>query len=229
MFKDKVKFIDLTHTITPSIPTWGGECGFVVNTVADYAQGCRVQHFNMCAGLGTHMDAPAHFIPNADDIAAIPLERLIVPVHVINISHKCSSDYFATPGDMIEYENNYGTISESSLVIFYSGWDKYWDDQTKYRNMDENGVMHFPGILPTTASLLVERNIAGIAIDTLSPDGSNYQFPVHQILLGNDKYIIENIARAKSLPVSGAHAIALPLKIAQGTESAIRIVGVISQ
>ncbi len=76
-------------------------------------------------------------------------------------------------------------------------------------------------------SLLIERNVAGIGIDTLSPDGTNEGFPVHERILGAKKYIIENAANLGRMPPQGAFAIAFPLKMENATESAIRLAGLI--
>lgn len=69
----------------------------------------------------------------------------------------------------------------------------------------------------------------GLGIDTLSPDTRDSGFPVHQLVLGAGKYIIENIANAKKLPTTGCCIIALPIKIQHGTESPIRLVGIRSK
>ena len=54
--------------------------------------------------------------------------------------------------------------------------------------------MHFPAFSAASAELLLKRNVAGIAIDTLSPDCLDPDFTVHTLILGAGKYIIENIA-----------------------------------
>jgi len=220
--------IDLTHELHSSIPSWNEGCGFKSAQVLDYAQGCRTHQFEMRAGCGTHIDAPIHFIPNAADVAAIPLEKLVVSAFVINIAEKAHADYFVTPDDIINFENKHGNITEDSLVIFHTGWSTHWNNPEQYRNVDKNNMMHFPGISELAAKLLLERNIAGIAIDTLSPDGSNLQFPVHHVLLGAEKYIIENITNAHLLPPVGATVIALPPKIQSATEAPLRVIGILS-
>lgn len=223
------KIIDLTHTLNSSSPNWEGNCGFRSSYLADYSEhGYRVNEYTMRGGIGTHIDAPSHFIPNSLDIASLSLESLIVPAHVINVANKSHADYMVTPTDVSDYEKQCGVISKNSLVIFYTGWDKYINDITKYRNVDSEGIMHFPGILESTADILLKRNVAGIAIDTISPEtGSDPYFPIHKLLLGAEKYIIENIANASLLPATGAYVFSLPLKIEGGTEVASRVIGII--
>lgn len=223
----RYKAIDLTQTINPSIPTWEGNCGFQSHLIMDYPQGYRLQRFEMHAGIGTHMDAPAHFVAGGVDIASLPLENLMVAAHVINVADNCHSDLIIMPDAITAYENKYGQITANSLVIFYSGWSRYWHDAEKYRNVDATGIPRFPQVALSTAEELLKRNIVGIAVDTLSPECTDSKFSLHHLLLGADKYIIENIANANLLPESGAYVIALPLKIAGGTEAAARVVGLV--
>ena len=221
----KFKLIDLTHTLNASAPTWSGDCGFAHRVIVDYAEACRVQSIKMNAGTGTHIDAPSHFIPGAQHVADIPLETLIVPVHVIDVSAKAHADYYITYEDIQVFEKQFGKIESNSLVIGYTGWDRYWHDAKKFRNPDASGQMHFPGFAPESAELLLERNIAGLGIDSLSPDCLDLTFPVHYAILGAGKYIVENFANCKLLPPTGAYAIVLPIKTEDGTEAVVRAVG----
>lgn len=223
------QFIDLTHTLNPHVPTWNGSCGFEQSIKMDYEQGCRVQAVKMHAGVGTHMDAPSHFIPGGKSISDIPIENLIVPACVIDVSMQASENYMVSEKDLSSYEKTFTKIPKNSLVIFYTGWSKHWHEPSKYRNPDQNGVVRFPGVSAKVAEILMEREIAGIGIDTLSPDGSDMSFPVHHIILGAGRYIIENLCHCEKLPPQGSYVIALPLKVQEGTESAMRVVGIKSK
>lgn len=222
------RIIDLTHDLQPNIPFWDEGCGFRLQQIKDYdTAGCRVHRYDMLGGSGTHIDAPRHFVADGKDIAALSLESLFVTVRVIDVAKKADQDYRVTPNDIVEHEKNFGKIAENELAIIYTGWSKHWNNPEQYRNVDSKGKMHFPEVSKECAELLVERKIAGIAIDTLSPDCSDLSFPVHHILLQRNIYIIENIANADKLPKQGAYAVGLPLKILAGTESPLRIVGLI--
>ena len=77
--------------------------------------------------------------------------------------------------------------------------------------------------------LLLKRNIAGLGIDTLSPDTPQSGYPVHQALLGEGKYIIENVANAIQLPPIGSFSLALPILTIGGTEAPIRLVAFVKK
>jgi kynurenine formamidase len=166
------------------------------------------------------MDAPLHCIPDEVSIADIPLQSLIVSCRVIDVSDKADERYCVSSDDISRFENEHGMIPKNTFIIFYTGWDKWWPQPKKYRN-----ELVFPSVSKEAAALLLTRDIVGIGIDTLSPDAGDSGFPVHQLILGAGKYIIENIHNAKQLgPI--AQIIALPIKIQDGTEAPVRLVGI---
>ena len=222
------RMIELTHLLCPEVPTWNGSCGFCLEVKKDYDQMFRVQQIKMHAGVGTHMDAPSHRIQGSASIADIPLEQLIVPASLIDVSEKAHGDYELSVEDIEKYERKYGKIHADSLVIAHTGWGRFWSDSDAYRNVDDQGQMHFPAFSKEAAEFLVERNVAGIAIDTLSPDCLDLNFPVHKIFLEAGKYIIENIANASHMPPAGGYVISFPLRIEGATESPARIIGLVS-
>lgn len=223
MLLNYFKAVDLTHPLCSNVPTWNGSCGFCLETKKDYDQVFRVQQMKMHAGVGTHMDAPSHRIQGGLSISDIPVDQLIVPVCVIDVSERATADYEISVKDVEDYENMHGIIGRNSLVIAFTGWSRFWVDVEAYRNVDANGQMHFPAFSAQATEFLLKRNIAGIAIDTLSPDCLDVDFTVHKLILGAGKYIIENIAGCSQIPPRGSYAIALPLRT-ESTESPIRII-----
>ena len=220
------KIIDLTHSLTETVPTWNGSCGFLPAIKLDYDQRCRVQNIKMHAGVGTHIDAPAHFIPGGRDVSELPLEHLLVPLYVIDVSHRVNDNasYQLQPDDIIQYEKVHGIIVPKSFVAICTGWSERWPYPDQYRNVDQQGNMHFPSIAPQAAELLIERAIVGVGIDTLSPDCSQEQFPVHEKILGSDKYIVENIAHLDKVDTTGYVACILPLKGKGLVEAPVRMI-----
>jgi kynurenine formamidase len=217
-------YIDLTHTLSLETPTWDGSCGFELSIKTDY-EDCtapdlfRVQKVTMNAGIGTHMDAPAHCIPNGKTIDALALADLIIDCVVIKTDHVSNEDQCITVDVIEKFESTYGKIQEGTFVLFYTGWDRHWGDKIKYQN---NFI--FPSVHEETATLLLKRNISGIGIDTLSADTGKNGFPVHNLILGAGKYLVENVANAKDLPETGFKIAILPMKIGEGTEAPIRLV-----
>jgi kynurenine formamidase len=224
--KKPFKLIDLTHALSSRVPTWGGGCGFDHTLHTDYdpqaAYSFRTHKIRMHEGIGTHMDAPAHCIAGGKSVDQLDLNNLIAPCVVIDISSNVHERYSLCPQDILAFEKKHGIIPKGSFVIIHTGWGTFWNDPEKYRN-----DLIFPSVMATSAELLLERQIVGLGIDTLSPDRPEDGFPVHKVLLQGEKYIVENVANATELPPVGAYSLALPLKIQGGTEAPIRLVGVL--
>lgn len=223
---DDFVFVDLTHTLTSTVPHWGIDVGFKYNArlihTAETAGGVnfRVQRLEMSSGIGTHMDAPSHCYEEKSAINEIPLKSLISACRVIDVSDHVHDHYSVSVDDIQAFEKHYGHIPEDAFVIIYTGWDQRWEQPEKYRN-----EKIFPNISVEAAKLLLSRGIVGLGIDTLSPDAFGSDFPVHQLILGAGKYIIENVANAKQLDPADSYVFALPMKIQDGTEAPVRLIG----
>lgn len=220
----KPQLIDLTHTLHTGIPSWDGDCGFRLEVEADYgdsdaAARFRTQRIASRAGMGTHLDAPAHCFAGAFTVESIPLEALIVPCVVIRPSTPLDEHAVVGCSDIEAFEACYGTIAPETFVIVCTGWGQHWSHPERYRNN-----LQFPSLHPDAADLLLSRGISGLGIDTLSPDAGGEHFPVHQIILGAGKYLVENVANADVLPLSGATALVMPIKLGGGTEAPVRLV-----
>jgi kynurenine formamidase len=219
-----MQYIDLTHALSPDIPSWDGDCCFHLHAAVDYKD-CkapnifRVQEIRAKAGAGTHIDAPAHCFPGATTIDGLQLPDLLTDCVVISIDDVADERYLVMPDIIAAFEKEHGNIPPNAFVIFYTGWDKYWHTPEKYRN-----DLRFPSVHEDTAKVLLQRNISGIGIDTLSPDARGEDFPVHRLILGAGKYIVENVANAKNVPPTGAKVMVLPMKIKDGTEAPVRLV-----
>jgi kynurenine formamidase len=222
-----MKYIDLTHTLSSDIPSWDGGCCFEATVSFDYKDSkspnlFRINQINAKAGCGTHLDAPAHCIPGGKTIDTIELDSLVVDCIVIDVSARADENYVAMPDVIEKFEKENMLISENCFVIFYTGWSKHWNNRDQYRNS-----LRFPSIHESTAKILVERNVVGLGIDTLSPDAIGEDFPVHRVILGAGKFIVENIANADKLPITGSKVSILPIKIKDATEAPLRLIALI--
>ena len=176
------------------------------------------------------MDAPIHFAEGRDTTEAIPLERLIAPGVVIDITARASEDRNALlmAEDVESFERQHGDIAPGTIVLVRSGWGRYWPDAKRYLGDDTPGDasnLRFPGISEEAAQELVARQIAAVGIDTASLDhGASKDFLAHRTLMKADIPGFENVANLHRLPARGAEIIALPMKIAGGSGGPLRIV-----
>lgn len=224
------RVVDLTHTLHPEIPVWPGYPLFELRNLARHAQGYYANAFSCAEHTGTHLDAPIHFAEGRRAMHEVPATQLVGEACVVDVREKVSRnpDYLVSARDIREYENRYGQIPQGSFVIARTGWEERWNDPKRYVNVDDQGVMHFPGFGADAAKLLLERNIAGVGIDTLSIDhGPSKDFIAHKILLGAGKVAIENLANLKELPPRGATLIVGALKIRDGSGAPARILALV--
>src|SRR5712675_96289 len=126
--------VDLTHTLTsefPFIPVKKLTYPFELIPMATLKEnGVEANSWKIHEHLGTHIDAPNHFIANQKSIDQIEVKDLIVPVVVIDIEAKAARDRDAelSVEDILHFEKNYGTIPENACVMMYSGWEKHLRD-----------------------------------------------------------------------------------------------------
>ena len=220
------RVVDLTHDMHPEMPFWPGTGSFEIERLADYDVGYRMHRFSMWENNGTHIDAPAHFIEGGRPVDELGLNDLVVPVVVINVQDSAATnhDYQLSVGDVLSWEERNGRIAPGTLVVVNTGWYKRFHDPQAYVNQDETGVLHFPGFSVAAAQLLVERDVAGIGIDTLSLDpGNDLSFPVHNIILGAGKFQVENMNNLDALPVTGAVAVIGVLPVKDASQAQARI------
>lgn len=221
--------IDLTHTLDEKVPTWNGGCGFHQTLKSNEATptedvSFRVQQLKMHAGIGTHLDAPAHCNRGILTVEELALNNLVAPCAMIDLSATAHERYTASAKEIELFEKKHGKIEAGSFVIVRTGWERFWKEPERYHN---NYL--FPSLSGEVATLLLERDIAGLGVDTLSPDRPGTGFPVHATLLGANKYIVENVANAALLPPKGSFTLALPIKTRSGTEAPMRLVALLER
>jgi kynurenine formamidase len=181
---------------------------------------------------GTHLDAPVHFGEGKHTADRIPLERLIGPAVVIAPARRLADtdrDYLMGAGDLTAWEAAHGPLPAGAIVLLHTGWGRYWSDRARYLGTAATGAgavaeLHFPGLDPRAARLLVERNIRAVGIDTPSIDyGQSTTFDAHRVFAAANVPIFENVAGLDALPATGAFVVALPMKIAGGTGGPLRV------
>jgi kynurenine formamidase len=235
---DGAKLVDLSYAYNAKTVYWPNAKGFEhrkdVWSMTPQGYWYAAGGFSSDEHGGTHMDSPVHF--GGQDKATVdqlPVQKLIAPALVVDVTAGVakSRDYLATAADVQAWEKANGAIPNGSIVLFKTGWSKFWPDRKQYLGSDVPGDiahLHFPGIAKDAAELLVKRGVYGVGIDTASMDyGPSKDFIVHQVLNKAGIYGLENVANLDRLPAKGATLIALPMKIEQGSGSPVRIVAIL--
>jgi kynurenine formamidase len=113
-----------------------------------------------------------------------------------------------------------GRIGGVDFVLFHTGWSRLWGTDAYFRD--------YPVLSEAAARWISGFNLKGIGFDLISPDpmGST-DLPVHRILLGKDRIIVENLTNLDLLPPDPFWFCCLPLQVAGADGFPVRAVAVI--
>lgn len=183
---------------------------------------------------GTHLDAPRHFSESGRTTEQIPLEQLVAPAVVIDVSKEAAAnrDYRLAREAVLAFEKANGPIARGSAVLLRTGWSRHWPNANSYLGDATPGdasKLSFPSYGVEAARLLVEeRSVAALGIDTASIDyGRSTDFQVHRVAAAGNVPGFENLTNLDQLPVRGALLIALPMKIEGGSGGPLRAIALV--
>jgi kynurenine formamidase len=228
----QTRVVDLAYAISEKLVPWPGDTHpFEARIKATVEKnGYFTRSFCMLEHYGTHLDAPAHFPPGKLFVDQIPPERLFGPAVVLDVRAEVerNPDHRLSAARIEQWEKAHGYIPPGSIVLLRTGWATRWPDVNRYRNMDAFRVMHFPGYAVEAVKLLIERQVSGLGIDTLSVDyGPSKQFEVHKLSHGAGLYHVENLSDLGALPEAGAFLVVAPIKLAGGSGGPCRVFAIL--
>jgi kynurenine formamidase len=226
------KYVDLTHTINPSIPVWHGFGPSKFLPTVDPAtnrpytyekDGFEATHYDLSTDqLGTQLDPPAHWNPYYPAIDELPPTYTIRPLVVIPIQDKVAKDpgYQMSVDDIRDWEKRNGKIPEGSVVFIRSDWSKQWP------NPELATRAQFPGVkLDALKFLHLERKILFHGHEALDTD-TTPTLEGEAWLLKNGYTQGEGVANLDKVPEKGALvAIGFP-KLQGGTGGYARYIAI---
>ena len=233
------EIVDLTHPLNEKTLFWPtSPSGFKLDRLSHgvvpggwfYAANsfCTPEHG------GTHLDAPIHFDSAGVTMEKIPLDRLVAPAVVIDVSDAAAKDpdYRLTVADIQRFEKQHSRIPAGAIVLLRTGWEKRWPDRKAYFGDDtpnDASKLHFPSYGAEAARRLVEeRGVGAIGLDTPSIDyGQSKDFIVHRIAAARNVAGLENLRGLSALPPTGATVFALPTKIEGGSGGPVRAIALV--
>ena len=167
----------------------------------------------------------------------IPLERLIGPGIVVDVTDACAQPTPTTRSRWaISRAGRKRTARRWTAGSFCFAPDSECAGRTARPTWARTNAgrparkkLHFPGLHPEASEWLVRnRSIRAIGLDTPSIDhGQSKQFRSHVVLFEHDIPAFENVANLELLPASGFQVVALPMKIAGGSGAPLRIVAIL--
>ncbi|QIM18909.1 cyclase family protein [Leucobacter coleopterorum] len=206
-----MRVIDLSHPVTTGMPVYPGDPEVSITPALSVAEDTvAVAHLVLGSHSGTHLDAPSHSIEGGRTVDNIPLELLQGEALILRT--RVGANHCITVADLdAELPERLPTI-----VCIATGWDQHFADQQ---------AINHPFISLELAAELWERGGRVLGIDALSPDASSdpnsATLPVHELWLGRDGIIVENLTRLTELPAK-VEVVLAPLRLAGVDGSPIR-------
>jgi kynurenine formamidase len=236
------RVVDLSYPYDETTIYWPTEKGFLLEkgfegtTPAGYFY--TANRFWTPEHGGTHIDAPIHFHREGRTVDAIPVDQLVSPGIVVDVSQRCSAnrDYQISIQDFLDWEKRYGVIPAGAIVLLRTGFGRYWPDRERYMGTNVRGeaaipLLHFPGLHPDAAAWLADqRRVHAVGLDTPSIDyGQSTTFASHVALFARNVPALENVANLHLLPEQEFTIVALPMKIKGGSGGPVRIIALLEK
>ncbi|MCA9776056.1 MAG: cyclase family protein [Candidatus Eremiobacteraeota bacterium] len=209
ILKSKKK-VDLTQSFSPTTPVWEGFGQATFSRAADPStgepytiekSGFRSFFYSMVGQYGTHIDPPAHFDSQGKTMDQIPVDDMILPLVVFDITPKLSANpsYALTMNDIHEWEERHGRVPSGSFVALRTDMSKDW------KSNPERFQRHpFPAwSLETLKFLYEERGVTANGHESMDTD-STPTLESEVWLLQNGHWQIEVMANLDQVPETGA-------------------------
>jgi arylformamidase len=201
-----MKIIDISLSLGTNIPIWPGSTGFNLTWSKQLAAGdsCNNSIIECDSHIGTHLDAPSHFINYGTTIDQLSLDTLIGP---------CTVVYFPDVGEITSFELSEAKIaSNTTRLLVRTNNSEYWS--ARIPEFKEN----FTAFTPDAARWIVDQDIHLIGIDYLSVGSYKNGILIHKILLEAGILVLEGL-NLKNVVPDEYELICLPLNV-KGAEGA---------
>ena len=196
-----MKLYDVSVLVHEGMPTWPGDPGLQIKLASSIASGdaANVTRLDMGAHTGTHFDAPFHFERGGYGIDRLPLDVLIGPCRVFDLT--------GIPAHIDRSALEQCDLRGVTRALFKTRNSRRWARD------DHEFDRAFVGVVANGAEYLLERNVRLVGVDYLSvePFGSK-EHPVHHLLLRAEVVIVEGL-NLSDVPAGDYELIALPVKL----------------
>lgn len=174
-----MNLIDVSVPLDSNVPTYPGNTPFSIEPVMRTGRGERanVSSLHLSAHSGTHVDAPWHSLNDGARTESLPLEILVGPARVVELSTRKP----ITADDLAPHD-----LSGEARVLLKTPNSELWRSPEFHAD--------FVGVAESAARHLVERGVKLVGVDYLSVEVFHAPgAPAHHILLGAGVVIIEGL------------------------------------
>ena len=176
-----MRVYDISVNITPEMLVWPGDPPVTLHRVKSISQGANsnISRLECNVHIGTHVDAPVHFIDGAASVESLSLRVLTGRVYVVHLPQATVIDEAMLEGA--------GIPPRTRRILFRTSNSRYWalgesDFQKDFVAIDASG-----------AAWLVRKKVQLVGVDYLSvaPFGDTRE--PHRILLEKGVVIVEGL------------------------------------
>jgi arylformamidase len=203
---------DISLTISPDLPIWPGDPGLELEKISSMDEGAdaNVTRISAAVHIGTHVDAPYHFLNNGRTVEGLSLEVLTGPCYVLQLPDGID----AITAEVLERSE---ITSDMKRILFGTSNSHLWAKGEKAFQTD------FVAITEDGAEWLVERGVQLVGVDYLSVAPYGDSVPTHKVLLEAGVVIVEGLNL--STVMRGFYDLyCLPLKIADSDGAPARAI-----
>jgi arylformamidase len=232
-----VVVIDISLSIDAGMAVWPGDPPVLVEPVSRVEAGdiAAVSRLALGTHTGTHVDPPAHFLAGGATVDELPLDVLVGPAVVADLTGGCPVDAARLEALGLPHETRRLLLKTADAPsapppsTTGGAQGPYTTAATTGRAQEHDkgarpvGVPSTGVLTPDGAAWLVERGVRLVGADTLSIEPATDDYPVHRVLLGAGVIIVEGLDLRAAAP--GRYQLAcLPLRIAGGDGAPARAV-----
>ncbi|MEM1663519.1 MAG: cyclase family protein [Pyrobaculum sp.] len=160
--------------------------------------------------VGTHVDAPAHFVPGGKTIDQVDVSKFFGRFVALDFSH-------LPPGGVLKLSDfekalpRWAELGPGWVVLIKFGFDVYAGT--------EKWLSH-PDLSIELAEHLARLGVNAVGVDAPSPD--HPPFEVHKVLLSREVLIYENLTNLSMVVGRSGRFIGLPIKVHRGSGAPVR-------
>lgn len=202
-----MRIIDISAPLSSGMPVWPGDPAVVIRRLKDIAQGdgCTVTQISGTVHIGTHIDAPAHFIRGGATVNEIALEILMGDAVVVD-----AGEATAITPDVLK---QFSLPADTVRLLIKTRNSRLWE------NPHHEFFRDFVALTPEAAQWIAAKNIRLVGIDYLSVQRfADRDGQTHRVLLDKGVVLLEGLD-LRSVFAGIYRLICLPLKIS-GCEGA---------
>jgi arylformamidase len=213
---------DLTQPFHPEIPHSVALPSPELETLRTVEDGgAHVQRYSAATHVGTHVDAPLHFVPDGTTIDDLPLDRFAGAGVVLDLERDEPGEISLAAVQAAAAEA--GGLEPGDIVLVRTGWGRHYDDADAYQR--------YPWLAADVGAWLLEQEVEFLGVDTLSPDRPRAMrpdgwddYPLHRTLLPEGVLIAEHLY-LEDVAGQRLELFGFPMKLEGGDGAPIRMVG----